>query len=159
MYNTSLSYTVLWPRKVYVARRDAISLISFYNNLSTTVLIFMFRIRVVGQIQSWSLNMSMICREIISLILIWYLLMFLKLDNFSNLHLKIINLNYQERGAVGETILHLCLLNATSLLANLGKRLLRFYPKLINDIYMSDEYYGKSISPRKCWWIFESANL
>lgn len=50
-----------------------------------------------------------------------------------------------ERGAVGETILHLCLLNATSLHADLAKRLLRFYPKLINDIYMSDEYYGESV--------------
>ncbi|VVC93017.1 unnamed protein product [Leptidea sinapis] len=50
-----------------------------------------------------------------------------------------------ERGAVGETIMHLCLLNATSLLADLAKRLLRFYPKLINDIYMSDEYYGESV--------------
>lgn len=49
----------------------------------------------------------------------------------------------QERGAVGETILHLCLLNVSSLLADLAKRLLRFYPKLINDVYMSDEYYGK----------------
>lgn len=48
----------------------------------------------------------------------------------------------KERGAVGETILHLCLLNATSLHADLAKRLLRFYPKLINDIYISDEYYG-----------------
>ncbi|KAM3958296.1 transient receptor potential cation channel subfamily V member nanchung [Aphomia sociella] len=51
----------------------------------------------------------------------------------------------KERGAVGETILHLCLLNATSLMADLAKRLLRFYPKLINDIYMSDEYYGESV--------------
>ncbi|XP_045507975.1 transient receptor potential cation channel subfamily V member 5 [Colias croceus] len=51
----------------------------------------------------------------------------------------------KERGAVGETILHLCLLNATSLLADLAKRLLRFYPKMINDIYMSDEYYGESV--------------
>ncbi|XP_050673208.1 transient receptor potential cation channel subfamily V member 5 isoform X2 [Leptidea sinapis] len=51
----------------------------------------------------------------------------------------------KERGAVGETIMHLCLLNATSLLADLAKRLLRFYPKLINDIYMSDEYYGESV--------------
>ena len=48
----------------------------------------------------------------------------------------------KQRGAVGETILHLCLLNATSLHADLAKRLLRFYPKLINDIYMCDEYYG-----------------
>lgn len=50
----------------------------------------------------------------------------------------------KERGAVGETILHLCLLNATSVHADLAKRLLRFYPKLINDIYMCDEYYGKN---------------
>lgn len=49
----------------------------------------------------------------------------------------------KERGAVGETILHLCLLNATSLHADIAKRLLRFYPKLINDIYISDEYYGE----------------
>lgn len=48
----------------------------------------------------------------------------------------------KKRGAVGETIFHLCLLNATSLHADLAKRLLKFYPKLINDIYMSDEYYG-----------------
>nr|XP_019536378.2 transient receptor potential cation channel subfamily V member 5 [Aedes albopictus] len=53
--------------------------------------------------------------------------------------------NIKERGAVGETILHLCLLNATSLHADLAKRLLRFYPKLINDIYMCDEYYGESV--------------
>lgn len=48
----------------------------------------------------------------------------------------------KKRGAVGETCLHLCLLNATSIHADLAKRLLRFYPKLINDIYMGDEYYG-----------------
>jgi hypothetical protein len=48
----------------------------------------------------------------------------------------------KERGAVGETCLHLCLLNATSIHADLAKRLLKFYPKLINDIYMCDEYYG-----------------
>lgn len=51
--------------------------------------------------------------------------------------------NLSERGAVGETILHLCMLNATALHADLAKRLLRFYPKLINDIYLCDEYYGK----------------
>lgn len=46
---------------------------------------------------------------------------------------------------MGETILHLCLLNATSLHADIAKRLLRFYPKLINDIYISDEYYGENV--------------
>ncbi|XP_029680490.1 transient receptor potential cation channel subfamily V member 5 [Formica exsecta] len=53
--------------------------------------------------------------------------------------------NLSERGAVGETILHLCMLNATALHADLAKRLLRFYPKLINDIYLSDEYYGENV--------------
>ncbi|KAI9588044.1 transient receptor potential cation channel subfamily V member 5 [Glossina fuscipes] len=53
--------------------------------------------------------------------------------------------NLNERGAVGETILHLCLLNASSLHADLAKRLLKFYPKLIMDIYLSDEYYGESV--------------
>ncbi|KPJ13765.1 Transient receptor potential cation channel subfamily V member 5 [Papilio machaon] len=51
----------------------------------------------------------------------------------------------KERGAVGETVLHICLLNASSLHSDLAKRLLRFYPKLINDVYMSDEYYGESV--------------
>jgi len=49
----------------------------------------------------------------------------------------------KERGTVGETALHLCLLNATSIHADLAKRLLHFYPKLVNDIYMIDEYYGE----------------
>jgi len=35
------------------------------------------------------------------------------------------------------------MLNATSIHADLAKRLLRFYPKMINDVYMCDEYYGK----------------
>ncbi|XP_076174002.1 transient receptor potential cation channel subfamily V member nanchung [Ptiloglossa arizonensis] len=49
-----------------------------------------------------------------------------------------------QRGAVGETALHLCMLHATAIHIDLAKRLLRFYPKLINDIYISDEYYGES---------------
>ncbi|XP_025113284.1 transient receptor potential cation channel subfamily V member 5-like isoform X3 [Pomacea canaliculata] len=50
-----------------------------------------------------------------------------------------------KRGTVGETILHLCLLNATQIHADLAKRLLQFYPKLINDIYVGEEYYGETI--------------
>lgn len=50
-----------------------------------------------------------------------------------------------QRGAVGESVLHLCLLNASSLHADLAKRLLRFYPKLIIDTYMADEYYGENV--------------
>nr|CAH7722831.1 unnamed protein product [Callosobruchus chinensis] len=51
----------------------------------------------------------------------------------------------RDRGAVGETILHLCLLSATSLHADLAKRLLRFYPRMVCDIYISDEYYGENV--------------
>ena len=50
-----------------------------------------------------------------------------------------------ERGAVGESCIHLCVLHATSIHAELFKRLIQFYPKLINDIYMSDEYYGENV--------------
>ncbi|XP_041370435.1 transient receptor potential cation channel subfamily V member 5-like isoform X2 [Gigantopelta aegis] len=49
-----------------------------------------------------------------------------------------------KRGTVGESILHLCLLNATTLLADLAKRLIQKYPNLVNDIYLGDEYYGES---------------
>jgi len=51
-----------------------------------------------------------------------------------------------ERGTVGESILHLCLLNSSAIHANLAKRLLHYFPKLINDIYLSEEYYGKLLS-------------
>lgn len=67
-------------------------------------------------------------------------------EYYRNPHLyKLIVWNIKERGAVGETILHLCLLNATALHADLAKRLLRYYPKLINDIYMCDEYWGENV--------------
>ena len=45
-------------------------------------------------------------------------------------------------GAVGESVLHLCVLNATSVHNDLAKRLIRHFPNLINDIYLCDEYYG-----------------
>lgn len=47
-----------------------------------------------------------------------------------------------QRGGVGETPLHVCLLMATSIHADLYKRILKIYPKLICDIYTSDEFYG-----------------
>ncbi|XP_021355554.1 transient receptor potential cation channel subfamily V member 5-like isoform X2 [Mizuhopecten yessoensis] len=50
-----------------------------------------------------------------------------------------------ERGTVGESILHLCLLNASAIHADLSKRLLQAYPKLILDIYTSEEYYGENV--------------
>lgn len=48
-----------------------------------------------------------------------------------------------ERGSVGETGLHLCFLVATVVHMELGRRLVRIFPKLINDVYSSDEYYGE----------------
>ena len=49
-----------------------------------------------------------------------------------------------KRGTVGENILHICVLLSTAIHADLAKRLIKEYPKLINDIYLSDEYYGMS---------------
>ena len=62
---------------------------------------------------------------------------------FSGSQYKEVCWKLEERGSVGETPLHVCLLNATSVHADLAKRLLHHYPKLINDFYVSDEYYGK----------------
>ncbi|XP_048774115.2 transient receptor potential cation channel subfamily V member 5-like isoform X9 [Ostrea edulis] len=50
-----------------------------------------------------------------------------------------------QRGSVGETVLHLCLLNATAIHADLAKRLIQAFPKMMNDIYLADEYFGESI--------------
>lgn len=49
-----------------------------------------------------------------------------------------------QRGGVGEQILHICFLSSSPVHAALAKRLLRYYPKLIYDLYMGDEYYGLS---------------
>ena len=48
-----------------------------------------------------------------------------------------------QRGTVGETILHLCMLSATQTHFDLAKRLLKHFPDLINDIYLGEEYYGE----------------
>lgn len=49
-----------------------------------------------------------------------------------------------KRGPVGETLIHLCLLLATPLTTALAKRLLAKFPKMLVDIYLSDQYYGMS---------------
>ncbi|XP_070176745.1 transient receptor potential cation channel subfamily V member 5-like isoform X3 [Littorina saxatilis] len=50
-----------------------------------------------------------------------------------------------KRGTVGESILHLCMLSATQIHFDLAKRLIQFFPNLINDIYLGEEYYGESV--------------
>ena len=46
------------------------------------------------------------------------------------------------RGGVGEHILHICFLAGTAVHSALAKRLLRHFPRLVDDLYMGDEYYG-----------------
>lgn len=50
---------------------------------------------------------------------------------------------YIQRGTVGETIIHACLLRGLPVYILLAKRLLHVFPKLIVDFYVSDQYYGK----------------
>lgn len=54
-----------------------------------------------------------------------------------------------QRGTVGENILHMCVLLSTAIHADLAKRLIKAYPKLLNDIYLKDEYYGMSEIDKK----------
>ncbi|KFD56154.1 LOW QUALITY PROTEIN: hypothetical protein M514_02932 [Trichuris suis] len=49
-----------------------------------------------------------------------------------------------QRGALGESLLHICLLNGTNLHNEVAKILVTTFPKLVNDIYISEEYYGQS---------------
>jgi transient receptor potential cation channel subfamily V protein 5 len=48
----------------------------------------------------------------------------------------------EKRGAVGETAFHVCFLMQSSTHLFCARRLLKWYPKLINDVYLSEEYYG-----------------
>lgn len=50
----------------------------------------------------------------------------------------------EERGACGETVLHLALICATVFHLDLARRLVRLFPKIVNDIYINDEYYGEA---------------
>lgn len=51
----------------------------------------------------------------------------------------------EKRGAVGENTFHVCFLMQTPTHLALGRRLLKHYPKLINDVYLSEEYYGENV--------------
>ena len=93
---------------------------------------------------SWEIGLNLThCTPFCSAIM--YFFLYNELFSADPSKCRLVCWDLKERGAVGETCLHLCLLNATSIHADLGKRLLRFYPKLINDIYMCDEYYGMFI--------------
>ena len=48
-----------------------------------------------------------------------------------------------KRGAVGETLLHMCVLHNTPIHTEIAKLLLRAYPKLALDYYEGEDYYGR----------------
>ncbi|CAI2354992.1 unnamed protein product [Caenorhabditis sp. 36 PRJEB53466] len=50
----------------------------------------------------------------------------------------------EDRGSMGENLLCICLLQGGSLHNFIAKKLIEFFPKLINDICTSEEYYGLS---------------
>ncbi|KAK0416395.1 hypothetical protein QR680_012460 [Steinernema hermaphroditum] len=49
-----------------------------------------------------------------------------------------------KRGKMGENLLHICLLHNTVDHNDLAKLLVKRYPKMVNDIFISEEYYGLS---------------
>ena len=51
----------------------------------------------------------------------------------------------EQRGFVGESAFHICFLMQTATHLAIGRRLLKWFPKLVNDIYMSEEYYGENV--------------
>ena len=51
----------------------------------------------------------------------------------------------EKRGFVGETLFHICFLMQSPVHLALGRRLLKWFPKLLNDVYLSEEYYGRYI--------------
>jgi len=63
-------------------------------------------------------------------------------DSFVGEETKIVCWDLDQRGGVGEHILHICFLSSSPVHTALAKRLLKYFPKLIFDLYMGDEYYG-----------------
>ena len=57
---------------------------------------------------------------------------------------KYICFDINKTGAVGESLLHICMLNGTSLFKSLAKRLIKHFPKMVNDIYLSEDYFGEA---------------
>lgn len=55
-----------------------------------------------------------------------------------------LNWKLEERGSMGETVVGVCLLQGSTIHNLLALRILDFYPKLLNDICTSEDYYGLS---------------
>ncbi|KJH46088.1 ankyrin repeat protein [Dictyocaulus viviparus] len=50
----------------------------------------------------------------------------------------------EERGAMGETIIGICLLQGTDVHNKLAMKIIETFPKLVNDINISEDFYGLS---------------
>ncbi|VDN05297.1 unnamed protein product [Thelazia callipaeda] len=50
----------------------------------------------------------------------------------------------EERGLMGENLVGICLLQGTAIHNQLAIKLIKAYPKLVNDIFISEDYYGLS---------------
>ena len=53
--------------------------------------------------------------------------------------------NVENRGAVGEMTFHVCFLMGTPAHMFCAKRILRWFPKMLYDIYLSEEYYVENV--------------
>ena len=51
----------------------------------------------------------------------------------------------EKRGFVGETAFHVCFLMGTQTHLACARRMLKWFPKLMNDIYLSEDYYGENV--------------
>ncbi|XGW29540.1 hypothetical protein V3C99_008960 [Haemonchus contortus] len=50
----------------------------------------------------------------------------------------------EQRGRMGENLLHICLLHNTADMNDLAKQIVNRFPKIVNDIFISEDYYGLS---------------
>ncbi|KAK6051114.1 hypothetical protein COOONC_11381 [Cooperia oncophora] len=48
----------------------------------------------------------------------------------------------EQRGRMGENLLHICLLHNTADMNELAKQIVNRFPKIVNDIFISEDYYG-----------------
>ncbi|KHJ85520.1 hypothetical protein OESDEN_14752 [Oesophagostomum dentatum] len=49
----------------------------------------------------------------------------------------------EQRGKMGENLLHICLLHNTADMNELAKQIVTRFPKIVNDIFISEDYYGR----------------
>ena len=64
---------------------------------------------------------------------------------FNKVHKHLACWDLSQRGSVGETPLHVCLINDTEAHLAVAKIMLSLYPKLSLDYYEGEEYYGKKL--------------